>query len=167
MGRRPKADGFTDKQLVAALVKANGFYSAAARALGGVHWRTIHRRVNESAEMLELVASLREGVTDFAEAQLLKKIRSGDTTAIIFYLKTRGRDRGYSDRIGIDANVNVNGSDAAGLCGLGKIDNDELDRRLKAAEEKAAKRRQNAIAREIAELEDPAEESVDEGARLD
>lgn len=39
---------------------------------------------------------------DFAEAMLMKAIAGGDTTAIIFYLKTQGKRRGYSERCNVD-----------------------------------------------------------------
>ena len=36
---------------------------------------------------------------DFAETMLMKHIREGDTTSLIFYLKTKGRERGYVERV--------------------------------------------------------------------
>ena len=49
-------------------------------------------------EMLELA----EAITDAVEDELMKRIAAGDTYAIIFYLKTMGRKRGYTEKIEID-----------------------------------------------------------------
>jgi hypothetical protein len=40
-----------------------------------------------------------ENVTlDFAESQLHKQVKEGNTTATIFLLKTKGKKRGYIER---------------------------------------------------------------------
>jgi hypothetical protein len=36
---------------------------------------------------------------DFAESQLHKQIKEGSTAATIFFLKTKGKQRGYVERI--------------------------------------------------------------------
>lgn len=53
----------------------------------------INRTFQEAA--LEII----EGKTDDVESFLFNRCIEGDTTAIIFYLKTKGKDRGYSERI--------------------------------------------------------------------
>ena len=45
---------------------------------------------------------------DFVEAQLLKRIKEGSDTAITFYLKTKGRKKGYNEKIEIEGNLNHN-----------------------------------------------------------
>ena len=41
------------------------------------------------------VEEIQEGVLDFAESHLYKLIKDGNPAANIFYLKTKGRKRGY------------------------------------------------------------------------
>lgn len=44
---------------------------------------------------------------DTAEEKLLQKVEAGDTTAIIFYNKTRNKDRGYSERDNVPKQVQL------------------------------------------------------------
>lgn len=44
---------------------------------------------------------------DFAESMLMKLIKEGNVAATIFYLKTRHKDRGYSERYDITGGGNV------------------------------------------------------------
>ena len=64
------------------------------------------------------VDEVREGLLDFAEHQLLSNIRDGKTAEILFYLKTKGKKRGYIERSELDLtsgedpikiNINIDG----------------------------------------------------------
>ena len=44
---------------------------------------------------------------DFAETALMKNIQAGDTRAITFYLSTKGRSRGYSEKLSIEGDLTV------------------------------------------------------------
>ena len=48
------------------------------------------------------VEEVKEGLLDFAEHQLLSNIRDGKTAEILFYLKTKGKKRGYIERQEVD-----------------------------------------------------------------
>jgi hypothetical protein len=58
-------------------------------------------------EFSKLVSQVLEKQIDFVESKLLEKINNGDTQAILFYLKTKGKDRGYTEKTQIDDNRNV------------------------------------------------------------
>jgi|TARA_R100000084_G_scaffold30359_1_gene11048 hypothetical protein len=50
----------------------------------------------------EKVDEVKEGLLDFAEHQLLSNIKEGKTAEILFYLKTKGKKRGYIERQEVD-----------------------------------------------------------------
>lgn len=64
----------------------------------GISRVTYYNWYKEDPEFALKADDIQELQIDFAEASLLKKIKNEDTTAIIFYLKTKGKDRGYSER---------------------------------------------------------------------
>lgn len=58
----------------------------------------------------QAVDDVREGLLDMTEGELLKLIKKGDTTAIIFYLKTKGKKRGYIEKTETDTHVEIDGA---------------------------------------------------------
>lgn len=71
-----------------------GNLSEAAK-MAGVPRRTVYNWMNND-EQFENARSLSvETALDFAESMLFEKIRKGNVRAIIFFLKTRGKSRGY------------------------------------------------------------------------
>lgn len=77
--------------------KSGGFISTAAAKLGTSR-TTLHSMINKHSSLKEAVQDARESTRDHAEGKLLQAIDEGNITAIIFYLKTQGRDRGYVER---------------------------------------------------------------------
>lgn len=80
--------------MLKALDKTMSIVSMASK-LAGISRRTHYRWLKEDKEYKNAVIELKECALDFAEASLLEQIRKGNTTATIFYLKTKGKHRGY------------------------------------------------------------------------
>lgn len=80
-----------------AITEAQGLISVAARRLG-VSRSAVYNAVNRHKRVAEALQDARERTTDLAEGKLYSKINDGDITAIIFYLKTQGKTRGYVER---------------------------------------------------------------------
>ena len=96
----------TNKEAVRnAIVKSRGLLSFAAQFLG-CERATVYSYLEKWPDLKQVVADQREGLIDVAESRLLGNIDRGDTTAIIFFLKTQGRNRGYIER----QDVNLAGS---------------------------------------------------------
>ena len=56
---------------------------------------------NEDPDFKKAVDDIQGIQLDFVENQLFKKIKEGSERSILFYMKHRGRHRGYSDSIDI------------------------------------------------------------------
>ena len=95
---------YTRKQVEDALRAAGGFVTQAAKTLG-CHYITVLRYIDKSEHLQEVQAEVKESYLDLAEYNLLtlmkgdpKKGISPHLGAICFYLKCKGKDRGYVER---------------------------------------------------------------------
>ena len=67
--------------------------------------------MRDDPEYKKAVEDIAEQVIDFAESALYKNVRDGKEVSTLFYLKTKGRKRGYVERLDIDAKVDVEMTD--------------------------------------------------------
>lgn len=73
-----------------------GNITQCCKALG-VSRVTYYRWCDEDYLFKEDILAVREGLVDFAENTLLTLIKGGHPGATIFFLKTQGKHRGYSE----------------------------------------------------------------------
>ena len=85
------------KQLVVALEQSLGVVTTACKKVG-IDRTTFYRYYNEDKNFKNEVDDIQEVAIDFVESQLFKQIKDGNTTATIFFLKTKGRKRGYIEK---------------------------------------------------------------------
>lgn len=97
----------TKKALIEALEKSLGVVTTACK-LVGVNRTTFYQYIKDDPEFAEAVKDIDEVTIDFAESQLHKQIKDGNTTATIFYLKTKGKKRGYVEKTEIDFSTDNN-----------------------------------------------------------
>lgn len=88
-----------DKNKFIESLKAAGGIVAKACEVAGICRSTYHRWYNDDAEFAEKVDEITETQIDFVESKLMTLINNGDTTATIYYLKTKGRKRGWSEKV--------------------------------------------------------------------
>jgi len=84
-------------QMIEALEKSLGIVTTATKSVG-ISRETHYRWMKEDSEYKDKVDSIGDMALDFAESQLHKQIREGNSTATIFFLKTKGKNRGYIER---------------------------------------------------------------------
>jgi hypothetical protein len=92
------------KAMINALEKSLGIVTSACKAVG-IARETHYRWMREDEEYSESVKSIEDIALDFAESQLHKQISNGEVSSTIFFLKTKGKRRGYIERQEIDSNI--------------------------------------------------------------
>ena len=96
MNRTDKTDTLKEN-LLEALEKSLGVVTTACSKVGCSR-ETFYKYCKEDEEFKTKVDDISNITLDFAESQLHKQIKDGSTSATIFYLKTKGKNRGYVER---------------------------------------------------------------------
>jgi pyruvate/2-oxoacid:ferredoxin oxidoreductase alpha subunit len=94
--------------IITALEKSLGVVTTACKSVD-ISRMTFYEWYNNDEAFKKKVDSIQDIALDYAESQLHKRIKEGSDTAIIFYLKTKGKNRGYVERQEIKSDVKVNG----------------------------------------------------------
>lgn len=85
------------KAVIAALESSLGVVTSAC-AKAGVGRTQFYNWLKDDPEFKQKVDDIENIAFDFVESQLYKQIQDNNTTATIFWLKTKGKNRGYSER---------------------------------------------------------------------
>ena len=94
MARR---ENLTKKKMINAIIGSGGIISVIAQR-AGCKYCTVFDKIEKYPELRDYIEKEKEKVLDVAESELIKKIKTGDNTAMLFYLKTKGKHRGYVER---------------------------------------------------------------------
>ena len=105
------------ESLLAALEQSLGVVTVACKK-ADIPRSTYYKWLKEDEDFAIAVQEIENVALDFAESQLHKQISDNSTAATIFYLKTKGKKRGYIERSELDLssgeepikiNVNIKG----------------------------------------------------------
>jgi hypothetical protein len=88
---------FTAEQMIDAITKSKGVLSTAAAYLKCSR-QTIYNYAERHTTVKEAIREQQEVTGDYVEGQLMKLIDELNPAAIIFYCKTRLKQRGYIER---------------------------------------------------------------------
>jgi hypothetical protein len=95
---------YTPDQVIDALAETAGIQRIAAQRLG-CDRNTVTAYIQRFPEIREALTRIQEGTLDLAEATLIQAIRGGHVGATIYYLKTKGKRRGYTEKIEAELSI--------------------------------------------------------------
>lgn len=100
------ANRVSNEQIATTYEKKGCNVTATCSALN-ISRKTFYDRRKKNHALAEKLDACEESLIDFAESKLMEHISDGDVTSLIFFLKTKGKKRGYVERVENDVNVNA------------------------------------------------------------
>lgn len=91
------------KEVLERLEDSLGIVTMACKNVG-ISRKTFYEWKKNDEEFAKAVKDIQEVTLDFVESQLHKQIKDGNVSAAIFYLKTKGKERGYIEQQNIEIN---------------------------------------------------------------
>lgn len=99
-----KATPNKKKQFIEALEKSLGVVTSACKKVN-ITRRTYYNWIEKDEKFKQECEAIQEIAIDFVESKLFENIQRNDTTAMIFYLKTKAKSRGYIEKQQIEHNI--------------------------------------------------------------
>lgn len=94
-----------NKEILLTTLKSNlGIIGPAVKA-ASISRETFNVYYNEDLDFQQKVNEIREDAIDYVEGQLFNQIKQGAAAQTIFYLKTKGKSRGYIEQT--DTNMTI------------------------------------------------------------
>lgn len=150
------------EKFLSAVATCDGLVWSACK-LTGLNQKVHEKWLTKDEEYAKRFHEVLEGVNDFVEGAMFKRIRSGDWNAIKFYLSSKCKHRGYSSDPAVNINaLSVGGSGAKSLSELlGSIPMDGLPTKedLKLIEGPRVKCLPEEVPSEILESQERGNES--------
>ena len=88
------------QKMIQALERSLGIVTPACKEVG-ISRNTFYEWYKADEDFKKAVDDINEITLDFAENQLLKKIKEGSERSILFYMKYKARKRGYTDSLDV------------------------------------------------------------------
>lgn len=111
-------------QLLEALERNLGLVTPSCKNVG-ISRNQYYIYYNTDPVFKKAVDDINEITLDFAENQLLKKIKEGSERSILFYMKYKGRNRGYNERLEIEGTLDISGITTIKLIEIKKENDDD------------------------------------------
>lgn len=100
-----KTEHIKKNALIEALEKSLGVVTSACKTVG-IGRTTYYDWYNNDQDFKKKVDELQNVALDFAESKLHNQIADNNTSATIFFLKTKGKKRGYIEKSELDLTSN-------------------------------------------------------------
>lgn len=88
-------------EMIKALDEFKGIVKSACKK-AGIDRSTHYMWMKNDQDYKQRVEMVHENAIDVVESKLFDRIEADDTTSIIFYLKTKGKKRGYVERTEVE-----------------------------------------------------------------
>lgn len=95
---------YTDEEIAEAIEDCQGYLTAIADVLE-CKAASLRQRIYSTPELRDLMIECEEAVTDDAQRYLVEAIHGKKSWAIKFWLSRKGRNRGYGNKLEVQATV--------------------------------------------------------------
>ncbi len=95
----------SNERFLAAIPGTGGLHTVIAGKLG-INRHTVAEYIKREPELAKAVQDEVDSTLDKVEAVFTKACLGGDIQACMFYLKTKGKNRGYTEKVEQEVNTN-------------------------------------------------------------